>query len=167
MRHAIALSIKFISIFMVLGIILGLFYNLAFTEVLTIAVVLTAVGYVLGDLFILRRTNNLTASIADFGLAFVVIWLMSRNMAYADGLITASLISSAAIAVVEYIYHRFVPRMVGRAADTDPGQEQNPDRSQFQTEAAEELTPVRPDVRSTNGSKRNNKNKKRTKRNRR
>lgn len=80
MPHLIRFSIKFVSTLVVLGIILGLFYNLGFTEVLTITVVLTLLGYIIGDLFILRRTSNIIASIADFGLSFLVVWFMSRNM---------------------------------------------------------------------------------------
>ncbi|PLR78969.1 hypothetical protein CU633_02775 [Bacillus sp. V3-13] len=157
MRHALAISIKFIATLIILGLILGLFYNLGFTEVLIITVVFTALSYILGDLFILRRTNNLSASLADFGIAFIVIYFMSTNMAYGDDFFTASLFSAAVITFFEYLYHRIVPGRADRREITAGIQNETLNNSRFQTEAAEELTPVRPDVRSP---KKNNSKKK-------
>ncbi|WP_409304260.1 YndM family protein [Peribacillus sp. SCS-155] len=162
MRHGLALSIKFISTLVVLGIILGLFYNLAFTEVLMIAVVLTLAGYILGDLFILRRTNNLSASLADFGLALIIIYLLSRNMAFANGLFTASFLSAAAIAFTEYFYHSFISRLIPGLRE-EAGQNNRTNRAQFQTEASEELAPVRQDVRSPKDPVTNERNKNKNK----
>ncbi|MFC3884347.1 YndM family protein [Bacillus songklensis] len=146
MRHVLAFSIKFMATLVVLGVVLGLFNNLSIVDVLTISIVLSAVGYIIGDLFILRRTNNSVASLADFGLAFLVIWSMSRNLAYVNDLFAGSLISALGITVFEIFYHRIVPRNAGRTEI--PNQNQRQRNTRLNTEASEELTPVRPDVRS-------------------
>ncbi|PLR87184.1 DUF2512 family protein [Bacillus sp. V33-4] len=159
MRHALAISIKFISTLIILGIILGIFYNLGFTEVLMITVVFTVLSYIMGDLLILRRTNNLSASIADFGIAFIVIYFMTRNVAFVDDVSTAALFSSIAIAFSEYLYHRIVPRRAERTDRTNENRNATVNNNLIQTEAAEELAPVRPDVRSP--KKNNSKKKKR------
>ncbi|RFU60861.1 YndM family protein [Peribacillus glennii] len=159
MRHVIAFFIKFLSTLVVLGIILGLFFNYSIMDVLTISIVLSAVGYMLGDLFLYRRTNNMTATISDFGLAFLVVWFMSLNITFEDDLLTASILAAAGVAIYEYFYHRVVPRARGRRRETNENRNQRQTNARYRTEASEDLTIARPDVRSPKG-KENNQNEK-------
>jgi hypothetical protein len=157
MRHVIAFSIKFLSTLFVLGIILGLFFNYSIFDVLTISIVLSAVGYLLGDLFLYRRSNNLTATLADFGMTFLVVWFMSVNLTYEDDLLTATLLAAAGVTVFEYFYHRIVPRDARRRHENNRNQDQKLNNSRYQTEASEDLAIVRPDVRSPEENDKNNK----------
>ncbi len=145
MRHLLAFSVKLFSTFIVLGFILGLIYNFGFAEVLLITAVLSMLGYVVGDLFILPKTNNMTASAADLGLAFLVIWFMGSNLAFIDNLFSVTLLGAIGITVFEALYHPFV-------RDTNPVetgyQQRQRLRHDFLTELSEELRPVKPDVRS-------------------
>ncbi|HZG75278.1 MAG TPA: DUF2512 family protein, partial [Paenibacillus sp.] len=52
------------------------FGTVSFWEAVAAAAVLTVIAYFLGDRIILRATNNLTATIADFGLAYVYVWMV-------------------------------------------------------------------------------------------
>ena len=101
MKHMKNLAIKFISILAVLFIILGIFYDMSFGNVLWISVVLTLVSYLIGDLLIFRKTNNTMATISDFAIAFLVIWLMGENLTYGDSLIMPALIAAAGIALFD------------------------------------------------------------------
>ena len=74
-----------------------MFYDMSFGNVLSISVVLTLAAYLIGDMLILRRTNNTMATIADFGIAFLVIWLMGDNITYGDSLIMPALIAAAGL----------------------------------------------------------------------
>ncbi|RFU66699.1 YndM family protein [Peribacillus glennii] len=156
-KHTMAILVKFISLLVVLGVILWLNFDYRLTDVVLITLILTAVGYLLGDLFILRKTNNIAATIADFGLTFAVVWIMSRMLGYDDDIIAASTLSSAAVSVVEYLYHKIVPGVSSRTEnrqESNGGQQRNethkiswnrtPGHERLQTEAGEELTPVRP-----------------------
>ncbi|MDA7027810.1 DUF2512 family protein [Bacillus sp. CLL-7-23] len=51
-----------------------------------LTLVLGVVSYLVGVLFLLPRTNNITATIGDFGLSIVLIWVilgMQNNLPYA------------------------------------------------------------------------------------
>src|SRR4051812_26306205 len=139
MKHVKAMAIKFISNLVLLSIILGLFYDMAFRNILLITLVLGVAAYVIGDLLILPRTNNTVATIADFGLAFLIIWLMSKNLTYGDNHFSMSLIAALGVALFEYMFHKYVANNV----IPNKGQKQQTGQQlQYQTEASEELTIV-------------------------
>ena len=142
MKHMKNLAIKFISILAVLFIILGIFYDMSFGNVLSISVVLTLASYLIGDLLILRRTNNTMATVSDFALAFLVIWLMGENLTYGDSLIMPALIAAAGIALFETFFHKYIARQINEA-----NEQQNSSRNlRYQTEASSELTPRNTEV---------------------
>ena len=142
MKHMKNLAIKFISILAVLFIILGIFYDMSFGNVLSISVVLTLASYLIGDLLILRRTNNTMATISDFAIAFLVIWLMGENLTYGDSLIMPALIAAAGIALFETFFHKYVARQIDEANE----QQNSSTNLRYQTEASSELTPRNTEV---------------------
>ncbi|MFJ5762065.1 YndM family protein [Neobacillus sp. NPDC093182] len=146
MKHVKALAIKFVSSLVLLSLILGLLYDMSFGNIFLITLVLGVAAYLIGDLLILPRTNNTVATIADFGLAFVIIWLMSESLTYGDNHFSMSLIAALGVALFEYMFHKYVANNVIK----DQGGQQQTRPLQYQTEASEELTPVRQDVRSSN-----------------
>jgi hypothetical protein len=144
LKHLRALAVKFLASLAVLYVILGLMYDMSFTNVLLISLVLGLASYVIGDLFLLPKTNNTIAALADFGLAFMIIWILGESLTYGESLLLPSLISAAGIALFEYFFHKYVARNVLE----DGGREYTNRNYQYQTEASEELYPVTPDVRS-------------------
>lgn len=66
MKHVKALLIKFIASFVLLYIVLGVMYTMTFGEVFLLSLVLGIVAYLIGDLFILPRTNNLVLYCSGF-----------------------------------------------------------------------------------------------------
>lgn len=152
MKHILRIVMKFIAAVVVLGIIDALGYDLGASDILGISAVLAIVSYVVGDLFILRVTNNTVATIADFALAFVILYLMIDNMTIEDDVLSASLIGSIAITAFEIFFHRLLGREPGKQA-SNQRQTMQTGRPQFQTEAASELTPVKQDVRSAQQDK--------------
>jgi hypothetical protein len=150
MRHLKAFLLKFTACFALLAIILGGIYGVTLGEVFLISVVLGAISYAAGDLFLLPRSNNTTASLADFGLAFVVIWAMMANVTPVENVLVPSLIAAAGVAGFEFFYHKYLYRSV---LEDNREAEQVQGNLQFQTEASEELTPARPDVRNDEGDK--------------
>jgi hypothetical protein len=135
-NHIKAFLIKFISNLVLLFIILGAFYNMSFGNVLSIALVLGAVSYLIGDMFILRKTNNVIATFADFGLAFFLIWLMGESVTYGDSLIRAALISAAAVALFEYFFHKYVANQMRKQIS----ERRSITSLRYQTEASEEIS---------------------------
>lgn len=144
MKHIRALAVKFLASLVLLYVILGLMYNMSFTNVFLISLVLGLASYVIGDLFLLPKTNNTIATLADFGLAFMIIWILGESLTYGESLLLASLISAAGIALFEYFFHKYVAgNVLG-----DGERQYRKTNYQYQTEASEELYPVTPDVRS-------------------
>lgn len=80
-----------------------------FTEATFIGSLITAIGlsvisYLIGDQFILRRTNNIVATAADAVLAFAYLWMVAAfvNWDYTFG---EMLMTVAVLGVVEWFFH--------------------------------------------------------------
>ena len=144
MKHGKAFLIKFISSLILLYIILGLFNGVSFGNVFLITSVLGVTAYILGDMLILPRTNNNIATMADFLLAFMIIWLLSQTLTFGDSMFAESLMASLGVALFEYFFHRYLKNnhIIQQVESGLPA------NLQYQTEVSEELTPVRADVKS-------------------
>ncbi len=112
MKHALALVIKFAMIAVVLEVVLGYLTDLSIVNILYVALAVTLLAYLIGDLFVLDKTNNTVATIADAGLALFTIWAFNWIMPDADISFTDALIAAAVLAVGEWIYHKYVRRAV-------------------------------------------------------
>jgi uncharacterized BrkB/YihY/UPF0761 family membrane protein len=140
MKHIKSLAIKFFSSLVLLSVILGLFFDMSFGNIFLITLVLGVVAYVIGDLFILRRTNNIIATLADLGLAFLVIRFMSDILANGDDgdMFTMSLIAAIGVALFEYAFHKYV---ANRVLNENQSRKNQQTKLRYQTEASEELVP--------------------------
>lgn len=109
MKHLTALLIKFIMVFIVLYVILGLIFGVSFGNVLLMSLFLVIIAYLLGDLGVLPMGGNLIATVADFGLAFLVIWLISVYvLGISIPLISGILSSAILIALGEWFFHKYL-----------------------------------------------------------
>lgn len=68
------------------------------------ALALCVLAYVVGDLWVLRATNNMVATVADAGLAFVFLWAAAA-MAGWDLTFMEILLISAAVGIAEWFLH--------------------------------------------------------------
>lgn len=135
MEHVKALIIKFIMVTAILWFVLGLFFGVDFGEILTISVILTPLAYVIGDLLVLRYFNNMTATVADFAISFLTIWLIGAAVINEPiSVATASLLSALAISIGEWFYHSYVNRQVFEGQSQD----KRTLNETFSTEFAEE-----------------------------
>ncbi|SEI12081.1 Protein of unknown function [Halobacillus karajensis] len=75
MEHVKALLVKGMLTLVALYLVLGVGYGAPFVGVLLLTLVLGLVSYFSGDLFILPKTNNLTATFSDLGITFLIVWL--------------------------------------------------------------------------------------------
>ncbi|MBS4190826.1 YndM family protein [Bacillus sp. FJAT-49705] len=144
MKHVKALAIKFISCFVLLYIILGVYYGMTFWGVFFISFGLVFVSYTIGDLLILPRTYNFVATLADFVMSIFIIWLMIYSLTFANNLFMRSLIASVGIAIFEFFFHKY---MTNQVINNTQISTINPLKVQFQTEASEELTPNQTDLK--------------------
>ncbi|MBC2684360.1 YndM family protein [Bacillus toyonensis] len=115
MKHIVALLIKYTAITAVLLIILGIFQDISIPRVLLISLLLTGAAYLIGDLFILPKYGNMIATMADFGLSFFGIWLLTslftdldstRNIGF------SSFIAALIIGGIEVFFHIYMQKLV-------------------------------------------------------
>lgn len=137
MTHVKLLALKFVITLGILFIILGLGFDVSFGNVFLISLVVSALGY-LGDVTILKKSNNTMATAGDFVLSFAVIYFMTDALTVGDDVFEATLISAISLAIFEYFFHQSVARSL------DQEKEENHEvrsTGQLQTEASEELFP--------------------------
>ena len=109
MKHLGAIIIKFVMIAVILEIILMLMTSLSFASILLVSLGVTVLAYLIGDIWILRKTNNIVATISDVILSLVVILLF--NLFYRPGIsFGAAILSAVIIGIGEYFYHKFIAR---------------------------------------------------------
>lgn len=137
MNHFKALIIKAFFSLALLYLVLGLLFRMSFGNVLFITLVLGVVSYVLGDLFILPKTNNLVAALADFGLAFPIISMMSSAFTTGYNILAMSVIAALAVAIFEFVFHKKVASQVV----SEQRRDLEARNLQYRTEASEELVP--------------------------
>jgi hypothetical protein len=145
MGHLKAFAFKFVATLVLLYIILGAMNGVDFRNVFLITLVLTVASYLIGDLGILPRTNNTVATIADFGLAFIIIYVMAENLTYGDGMLGEAFTAALGVTLFEIFFHRYLAKNTSDARENHRVHHGN---LKYQTEASEELVPVRPDVRN-------------------
>ncbi|WP_080875224.1 YndM family protein [Oceanobacillus timonensis] len=135
MDHLKALGIKFVVIAVVVYSLFGILYNANLMNLFWISLLVTGISYLIGDLFILRKFGNITATIADFGLAFVSIWLLG-DLFLAEGMPTILLSLTAAffITCVEPFIHVYIQNRF-----SDDHQKGFGNGNRLQTEFAKEM----------------------------
>lgn len=141
MKHIIALASKIAFTLALLYVILDRVYHASFLSVMFIALFLGFVSYLSGDMLVLPRTNNITASLADFGLSFVILWVFVLTQTRNDfSPFGAALLSAACLTVFEYFFHRYLLKNV---LDENFRNELSArdNTLQYQMEAADELFP--------------------------
>ncbi|MFS0823339.1 YndM family protein [Bacillus sp. 1P02SD] len=137
MRHFKALGIKFIIISIILLSLFGIFRGASLGNLLLISLLVTGISYLIGDLFTLPRMGNLFATLADFGLSFFSVWLLSYLfLENTSSLITASLTAAALITACEALFHAYMKNKVIIDENREQGRKQF--KPSYQTEIAEE-----------------------------
>ncbi|WP_404452376.1 YndM family protein [Virgibacillus necropolis] len=133
MEHVKALGIKFIFTAIVVYSIFGIFYNASLGRLFWISLLVTGVSYVIGDLYILPRSGNILASIADLGLAFLSLWVLANIIIEMSiPTVMASIMASVVIAFCESLFHAYMQEKVINT------REETRHFNQLQTEFAEE-----------------------------
>lgn len=117
MDHLKAILIKLVMITVVLGIILTGIYDGEFNDTFAISVVLTIIAYLIGDLLIFRKggndseysKRNTIATISDIILAFIVVYLMGKQLYVGeDNFVLPTLLSAVVIGIGEWFFHKYL-----------------------------------------------------------
>lgn len=136
MDHLKVLGMKFLAVAFAVYVIFGLFSNASWMNLLWISLLVTGISYLIGDMLILRKFGNITATIADFGLAFFSLLILGSLFLGADvPIITTSLLAAFFITCGEPFVHGYI---VNRFSPDSYEREDLRGLNQLQTEFAEE-----------------------------
>jgi hypothetical protein len=103
-------GIKLLLVFPVMWIILTLIFHISFWETTVIGIAVYIAAAYLGDLLILHKTNNITATISDLVLSFAVIWLglyIAGYDSWENGALPA-LITGIILMAGEWFFHHYL-----------------------------------------------------------
>lgn len=114
-KHLVPIFIKFIMTAIVLEIVLLLFSDLNFGNILGVSLVLTLIAYIVGDMVILPATNNAVATIVDIGLTIAILYLIDYLWNEIRIPFFSSIVAGAMIGGGEWFFHK----IVDRSADSD------------------------------------------------
>ncbi|TFJ92673.1 YndM family protein [Lentibacillus salicampi] len=132
------LGIKAIAIGITVFSLFGIFYNADVMNLFWISLLTTGLSFLLGDLFVLRRFGNITASIADFPLAFLSIWLLGSLFIEASiPIATTSLMAAFFLTCCEPFIHTYMTENLEEERFEES--EASPRTGQLQTEFAKEF----------------------------
>ena len=115
MKHIVALLIKYTAISAVLLMVLGIFQDVSIPRILLISLLITGIAYLIGDLFVLPRYGNMIATIADFGLSFLGIWVLTYFLTDIDltrNIGFSAFWSALLISAVEIFFHIYMKKAV-------------------------------------------------------
>ncbi len=112
MDHLKALLIKAGMTFVALWLVLNLGFNVSFMNIVWITLILGAVSYVMGDLYIYPKKGNMLATMSDLAMTFVVIWLLVMTFSGMSVGISAlaAVIAAVVISLGEYAFHFYIKR---------------------------------------------------------
>ncbi|TYO98061.1 DUF2512 family protein [Desulfallas thermosapovorans] len=105
-----ALLVKFIMTLVIAGIALVFIDNNAWTWALWVAIIGTAVNYLVGDLVVLPKYGNIVASIGDGVMAALVAYIIDLISPVFQTSFTALALLAVLVAVGEYFFHQYLLR---------------------------------------------------------
>ncbi|TMW71424.1 DUF2512 family protein [Alteribacter natronophilus] len=117
-HHLTALAIKFVITGFVLIVIFPAFYSEPMWGTIALTAIITAGGYVLGDLALLRVSSNLAASIFDFAFVTGVLMVVGPFF-YGFVSIWIAMLAASLVVTGEFVLHKYVQRFVFGLVDSE------------------------------------------------
>lgn len=115
MKHATILLIKFITCIIAFAVGLDLFFDATFLDIFSFSLLITVISYPIGDRIILPHFGNTAASIVDFVLTYMSVWIFGNILldSYVQiawgSIISAAIITAAEVFIHQYILNRLSP----------------------------------------------------------
>lgn len=119
MRHLVALIIKYVFLLAINAIVLTSVTDATFGQAAVVALVMTVLLYLLGDLFVLPTMGNMSAVIGDAGLALVIAWLAPAYTMISSVTFGQALVIAILVGVAEHFFHGYLRQTV-LAGGADP-----------------------------------------------
>lgn len=141
MKYINAFIIKFVMTLFVLYIFLGLFNNVSFIHILLLGLIISILGFLLGDLVILPAFENWGATISDFFLVVILVRLYGA-MFFTQHLPSLAVVGMMALilSLGEFFFHIYIDyNILNKTKRVKPENEIGV--GDYQTEFTEEFKP--------------------------
>ncbi|WP_158737429.1 DUF2512 family protein [Alteribacillus sp. YIM 98480] len=112
MNHVTALIIKTALVLFVLLVVLSLANGYPAWNTIGLSFIVVGAAYIVGDMFILRATNNWVSTIADIGLCTLVIWLIGPLVLNEAVPFFLAFLSALLIGAGEWFFHKYVANAI-------------------------------------------------------
>ena len=109
-KTATALVVKFVMTFVLAALLFTVLDRNALVWSTAVAVAGTILNYFLGDLYVLPKFGNLTASVGDGILAILVAYIVDLAVLDFRTTVTSLILFGALVAVGEYFFHQYLLR---------------------------------------------------------
>jgi hypothetical protein len=139
MKQTTVLLVKFLSCIIAFAIGLDLFFDATIADILSFSVVVTVFSYMLGDRIILPNFGNTAATVVDFILTYMSVWifgsiLLDNYLQIAWG----SILSASIITAAEVFIHRYLLNFISARRTNERRQPGFNRKLAYGTEFAEE-----------------------------
>jgi hypothetical protein len=110
--HLKILAVKFIVIALAVLVVFMLFGQASVSALLGVSLLTAVASYLIGDLLVLKAFGNVVATVADFVLIFVLIWMLSAVFIGTGGypVEPLAMMSAVLITCAEPFIHRYIRR---------------------------------------------------------
>jgi hypothetical protein len=112
MRHVVALIIKVVMVAAVLLVIMSMMNNYAAGPTIVLALLVSGIAYLAGDLGVLPMSNNTIATLSDVALATLTIWFIGPYIVDAGVPFSIALLSGLVIGAGEWFFHKYFAQSV-------------------------------------------------------
>lgn len=107
-QTATALLVKFAGTFILALIAFSLLVNNLWYWALLVAIIATALNYVLGDLVVLPKFGNIVASAGDGVMAALVAYIVGLVIPVFTVTVASLFVFAILIAAMEYFFHQYL-----------------------------------------------------------
>ncbi|QOY35052.1 YndM family protein [Anaerobacillus isosaccharinicus] len=113
MKHFKILLLKFVVSIVVFWISIGLFFGATLVEIISFALLVTVVSYLIGDQILLPRIGNRNSVVVDFFLTYLLVWVFGGGLLHSYLMVAwGSIISATLIAGSEVFVHSYILKNV-------------------------------------------------------
>jgi hypothetical protein len=107
LRHVVAFLIKMFVISAVLFITMSMMNQYAIGPTIMLALLVTILAYLVGDLGVLPMSTNMVATLSDIALATLTIWIIGPFIVNAAIPFLLALFSGVIIGAGEWFFHKY------------------------------------------------------------
>jgi hypothetical protein len=119
-KNVINLIIKYVLVTLVLAVLIPVYGRSTWGQTLIVALAITILSYLAGDMWILPKAGNIIAVAADFGMAALLLWVMERALPQFRLRGAGVWVIALVIGIAELLFHFYLERTQAPGKNVNP-----------------------------------------------